>query len=349
VVIQDPGNASAEPLAGKVAAVSKDLDLAIVECRRLKAPRVPINPAEVSRGTEVLALGFPVVTQMGQLRAGQLEYVTHFAFFAGQLEWGPAALLGLAGCAALLAAPRFARQRLAGWACLFAELILMLARGKSYYAGPLFPTLIAAGAVMLESSAATPVPGPRPAALRWSVVGLTAAFGLLGLPISLPILAPQDTAAYIGAMHLDFTRRNNQGGLEVLPQDFADMMGWKEQAESMARAYRELAPEQREQAVIGASNYGRAGALDYYGPRLGLPPVVSSAGSYWFFGPGDKPGEVALIIENDDQALKRFWEEVRPVAQIHSEWSVGEERETSIWLCLRPRTTLQEIWPSLRE
>jgi hypothetical protein len=295
-----------------------------------------------------LALQFPVVSQMGQLRAGQLERVTHFAFFTGQLEWGPAALLGLVGGVALVTRPRFAQQRLAGWACLFAELILMFARGKSYYAGPLLPTLIAAGAVVLESSP-SPLPHPRPTALRWSVVALTAAFGLIGLPIALPILTPGGTASYIGAMHLDFTRRNNQGGLEVLPQDFADMMGWEEQAEAMARAYQALTPEQREDAVIGASNYGRAGALDYYGPRVGLPPVVSSAGSYWFFGPGTRPGNVALIIEDDDQALKEVWEEVRPVEHIHSEWSVGEERDTNIFLCLRPRQTLQEIWPSLRE
>ena len=296
-----------------------------------------------------LALGFPVVTQMGQLRAGQLDRVTHLAFFAGQLEWGPAALLGFIGGLALVTRPRFAQQRLAGWACVFAELILMFARGKSYYAGPLFPTLIAAGAVLLESSAGDPLPQPGPAPLTWSVVGFTIAFGLLGLPIALPILTPQGTAAYIGAMHLDFTRRNNQGELEVLPQDFADMMGWEEQAKAMAQAYLALTAEQREEVVIGASNYGRAGALDYYGPGLGLPPVVSSAGSFWFFGPGTKPGNVALIIEDDDHALKQVWEEVLPVAHIHSEWSVGEERDTNIFLCLRPRTTLQELWPSLRE
>jgi hypothetical protein len=296
-----------------------------------------------------LALQFPVVTQMGQLRAGQLERVTHLAFFAGQLEWGPAALIGFAGCAALLVGNRFANQRLAGWACLYTELILMFARGKSYYAGPLFPTLIAAGAVLLESSEGDPLPRPRPASLRWSVVGLTIAFGLVGLPIALPILTPQGTSDYIGAMHLDFTRRNNQGELEVLPQDFADMMGWEAQAEAMAQAYRALTPEQQQEVVIGAANYGRAGALDYYGPRLGLPPVVSSAGSFWFFGPGAKSGNVALIIEDTDEALKQVWEDVRPVAHIHSDWSVGEERDTNIFLCLRPRTTLQELWPGLRE
>jgi len=66
LVLQDPGNAAGEPLTGKVAAVSKDLDLAIVECRNLKAPRVPINSAEVSRGTDVLALGFPVMNVVGK-------------------------------------------------------------------------------------------------------------------------------------------------------------------------------------------------------------------------------------------------------------------------------------------
>jgi hypothetical protein len=224
----------------------------------------------------------------------------------------------------------------------------MLSRGKPYYVGPVFPMLIAAGAVLLESTGEM-APLRRPALLRWGVVALTAAFGLIALPIALPILTPRHTAAYIGAMRLDLTRRNNRGQLEVLPQDFADMIGWEAQAEAMARAWGALTPEQQQVAVIGASNYGRAGALDYYGPRLGLPPVISSAGSFWFFGPGTKPGNVALIIEDDDHALTQVWEEVRPVAHIHSEWSVREERDTNIFLCLRPRKTIQELWPSLND
>jgi len=37
----------------------------------------------------------------------------------------------------------------------------------------------------------------------------------------------------------------------------------------------------------------------------------------------------------------------RAVAHIHSEWSVREARDTNIVLSLRPRQTLQELWPSL--
>ena len=290
-----------------------------------------------------VALHFPIVGQMAELRAAQLDRVTPLAFLAGQLEWGPVALLGLVACVALVTRPRFAQQRLVGWACVFAELVLLSARGKPYYVGSIFPALIAAGAVMLETTADA-APRARPALLRWGVTAATVAFGLIVLPIAIPILSPRDTAAYIGAMKLDFTRMDNQGRLEVLPQDFADMIGWEGQAAAMAHAWEALTPDQRKEAVVGASNYGRAGALDYYGPRYGLPPVISTAGSFWFFGPGTRPGNVALVIEDDDHSLKELWQEVRPVAHIHSEWSVREERDTNIYLCLRPRRTLQEVW-----
>ena len=66
VVIQDPANPAAKPLGGKVVAVSKELDLAVVQVAGLSAPAVPINRAPVSRGTEVLALGFPVMDVVGK-------------------------------------------------------------------------------------------------------------------------------------------------------------------------------------------------------------------------------------------------------------------------------------------
>ncbi len=294
-----------------------------------------------------IALHFPVVTQMGQLRAGQLDRMTYLGFFAGQLEWGPAAVLGWVAAVALVRVPRFATFRLVGWVCICAELMLMLSRGKSYYIGPIFPTLIAAGAVLLETRADGTT--PRAAWQRWTVPALATALLAIALPVALPVLSPERTASYIGAMHLDFTRRNNHGGIERLPQDYADMLGWEEQVRAMADAYRALSPEQQRIVVIGAANYGRAGALEYYGPRYGLPPIVSSAGSFWFFGPGERTGEVALIIEDTDEHLKQIWAEVRPVARIHSDWSVSEERDTNIYLCLRPKQTLQQLWPSLAE
>jgi S1-C subfamily serine protease len=66
VVIQDPGNSGGEPLPGKVVAVSREMDLALIQCGALLAPPAPVSSAAVGRGTEVLALGFPVMSVVGK-------------------------------------------------------------------------------------------------------------------------------------------------------------------------------------------------------------------------------------------------------------------------------------------
>ncbi len=66
LVIQDPAKPNGLPLAAKVVASSKDLDVALIECRQLKAPAVPLNTVPVGRGTEVMALGFPIASVVGK-------------------------------------------------------------------------------------------------------------------------------------------------------------------------------------------------------------------------------------------------------------------------------------------
>jgi hypothetical protein len=177
-----------------------------------------------------------------------------------------------------------------GWSCVVAFLLLFLLHGKAYYVGPVYPTLFAAGAVMLEQwrrRAWAP-------ALRWGTVAGTAAFGLLLLPIGVPILAPQATATYARAIGASAALATNQGVMDQLPQDYADMLGWEQQSQALARVVATLTPAERAQAVIFAGNYGEAGAAEFYGPRYGLPPVVCASGSYWFFGPGARPGSVLI-------------------------------------------------------
>lgn len=66
LLLQDPANPNKPPLPGKVIAQSKELDLAIIQCAALKAPVVPVNSAQVTRGTEVMALGFPIANVVGR-------------------------------------------------------------------------------------------------------------------------------------------------------------------------------------------------------------------------------------------------------------------------------------------
>src|ERR1700694_3200183 len=65
-----------------------------------------------------------------------------------------------------------------------------------------------------------------------------------------------------------------------LPQLFADMFGWPEQAGAVAAVYHRLPEAERAQAVLVAYNYGEASAIDYFGKALGLPRAISGHNQY---------------------------------------------------------------------
>jgi 4-amino-4-deoxy-L-arabinose transferase-like glycosyltransferase len=288
-------------------------------------------------------LGFPVLGQMADLRTSQLERVTPLDFLAGQLLWGPATLLGLVGIATLLLDRRLRPFRVVGWTCAWVFVILMALHGKSYYVGPVYPTLAAAGGVLLER-----VPGPRLGpSLRWGAAAALVLVMAALLPLGVPFVSPERMARYAERIGATAALRTNTGELDRLPQDYADMLGWEQQVRAVAEVYRRLPPADREQAVLLGGNYGEAGALDFFGPRYGLPAVVSPAGSFWFFGPGTGPGNVLVTIGVDRGDLDGRFATVEPAGRIASPWSVSEERDLTIYVARGPRRTLQEVWPGL--
>ncbi len=290
-----------------------------------------------------IRLGFPVVQQMADLRASQLERVGPLAFLAGQLYWGPAVLLAGVGLYGLLASAALRPFRSLGVACAAAFVILVLLQGKPYYAGPLYPALFAAGAVMFERAAR----GLLGDLLQVGTIAVLFGFCVVTVPLGLPILAPPSMAGYARAIGIEAAVRTNTGETGELPQDYADMLGWEEQVAAVARVYHALPAAQRARAAIVAGNYGEAGALDYYGPRYNLPPVVSPAGSYWFFGPGPLPGEVVVTIGIPEADLRRFFDSVETAATVSHRWAVAEERSLQVNVGTGARTTLQRLWPSL--
>jgi hypothetical protein len=206
--------------------------------------------------------------------------------------------------------------------------------------------LFAAGAVAFERW--TEHQSVRAATLvRALAVVVLVAYAALVVPLELPIFSKDTTAAFVSRTRMSGATKTNQGHVLKLPQDYADMLGWPELAAAVAHAYDSLPPEKRAQVVLIAENYGEAGALEYYGPRLGLPRVISAAGSYWFFGPGEKPGTVAVSLGVKKEDLEKLFETVTPAGRVLNPWGVPEESDVSIYVSENPRTTLQELWPSL--
>jgi len=290
-----------------------------------------------------IRLGFPVVEQMRVLRRDQLAHVSYGSFLAFQLLLGPATLVALGGLIGLFRVRAWRTFRVAAYVCVVAFVTVLLANGKPYYVGAIYPTLYAAGGALLEIAGAA----TRMRALRAIVGASMLAFGAFAAPFGLPILPPPAMARYAAATGLTTAVRTNRGTTLPLPQDYADMLGWREQALAVQHVVDSLPPEKRAVTVIFADNYGEAGALDFYRREMGLPPVVSVTGSYWFFGPGERPGTVIVTLGIAGEDLKSFCGILTPAGRIRNAWGVEEEQDVPIFVCERTRETLQQIWPRL--
>ena len=293
-----------------------------------------------------VALDWPLFDQMAGLKQGQLDRITFAGFVGEQLLWGPAAFVfAAAGALAFVRSPALARHRVVGWSAIAAFALYAVTKGKSYYVGPIYPVLFAGAGVWVEQLA-------RPAWRRmfsWGLVGFTVLFGVATLPFGLPLLPPEPMARYSAATGVTAGVRTNWGEVLALPQDYADMTGWREKAEAVAVVYRNLPPVEQAEVVLYGNNYGQAGALEFYGRELGLPRVVSLAGSFYLFGPGERPGRIVIFLGVKRSDLKELGcASLDIVARVKNRWGVPEEQDVPILVCRNPKLTIQEVWKAER-
>jgi 4-amino-4-deoxy-L-arabinose transferase-like glycosyltransferase len=284
-------------------------------------------------------LGFPLLGQMEDLRTVQLQRTTFGDFLGGQVLLGPSFLLALIGTIGLFVDPALRQHRVAGWIAVTAFAVLAALKGKAYYVGPIYPVLYAAGAVTLQHLTRARV---RYLA-QGTVAVLVIAYGLFSLPFGLPILPPALMARYAATTGMTAAVTTNKGEVLPLPQDYGDMLAWRELVESVARVYHAMPEHDRELTVVYGANYGEAGALDFYGPPLGLPPVVSMAGSFYFFGPGERRGEVMLFVGMEREWVDATCPSAEEATRVTAEWTV-EENDVPVLVCRAPTITVQEMW-----
>jgi hypothetical protein len=222
-----------------------------------------------------------------------------------------------------------------------AEFIVL--HGKSYYLAPAYPMLCAAGGVAVERFFASPFLWCKAALL--ALVLIT---GALFAPTVLPILPPAKLVAYMHTIHMELPRTETSH-TAVLPQIFADQFGWEEMVGSVAHIYHHLRPEDEKRAAIFCQNYGEAGAIDFFGQKLGLPPAISGHQNYFLWGPRDWTGEVILVVDSNDEDERQLFGSVQDLGQVgSSQWAMPFERRRHIYLCRDLKMSVRELWPRLK-
>jgi hypothetical protein len=160
---------------------------------------------------------------------------------------------------ALLFYPPFEKYRFFFWSLFFTLIAFTYFKAKSYYAMGLYPIYIAFGAVYLETLLSSSV-----SKRYWQAVAIFIPI-LFFIPMY-KILFPNKSPEYILNHSATYKKygllRWEDGKDHPLPQDYADMIGWKELAYKVDSIYTTLPID--EKTLILCDNYGQAGAINYY-------------------------------------------------------------------------------------
>jgi len=290
---------------------------------------------------------WPFLELMHNIRAaGRDVQLSPLEFFLQQvLLLNPfTAPIWLAGVLALLLAKRFRDFRLLGWAYLFCFAAFVVLKGKNYYLAPIYPMLFAAGAIVFESGIERTRQGwIKPALLVLLIVG-----GLLFLPIVVPVLRVDQFISYMNKLPFNLPRSEHSHESAVLPQHYADQFGWEELTAVTAQAWSRVPAEQRGDCGIFGQNYGQAGAIDFFGPRYGLPPAISGHQTYFLWGPRNYSGNCMIVIDDDKETLDQLFEQVEYVGT--SDHPYALERRLPVFLCRGAKFgSLKQLWPRLKK
>ncbi len=237
------------------------------------------------------------------------------------------------------------RTRVLGYTFLVFFLTMMVMHGKDYYVFPIYPMMFAGGAVAFErwldkrrSSTA--------GALRYAVPIALVLLTLPVFPSQLPILAPPRYVAYTSWLGLKQPKTETHHE-SLWPQAFADQIGWEQLTQEVARIYQALPPAERANAGIRAGNYGEAGAIDFLGPRYGLPKAICAHQNHYYWGPPKTTPQTIIYLQVDPDGLRRNCASVEQAGTHFNLYGMGEENEP-IYVCRGPKFNYAEIWPTLK-
>jgi len=221
-------------------------------------------------------------------------------------------------------------------------LLVVNQKSRAGYLAAAYPMLLACGAVWIEALTRR-ARWLRPVSLATLALG-----GLATAPLVVPVLSPEGYVAYARRLGVAPSTEENKR-IGALPQFFADRTGWPDLVLKVEGVLATLPPQERAGAVILASNYGQAGALETLAPGR-LPRVVSGHNNYWLWGPGAGAAEPVLVLANVEvrPRLDALCAQVEDRGEVGCRFCMPYESRTRVFVCRGLREPLPQLWPRLK-
>ncbi|PNW26424.1 ArnT family glycosyltransferase [Formosa algae] len=214
---------------------------------------------------------FPVINHLKELSDTQLKHMNQFDFIQSQILFFIGSLLVIISALyALLFYKPFKKYRAFFWAFFFTLTLFMSFKAKDYYAIGLYPIYISFGSVFL----ATLLNTGWKRYLQPIAIAMPVCFFIPMYNVAFPNKSPEYIVKHSNSYKALGLLRWEDGTDHAIPQDYADMLGWKELAKKVDAVYGTL-PNPKQTLII-CDNYGQAGAINYY-TKQGIKAVSFNA------------------------------------------------------------------------
>jgi dolichyl-phosphate-mannose-protein mannosyltransferase len=290
---------------------------------------------------------FPFVQLMRNIKAeGRDVVLSPWQYFTQQvLLLNPfAAYIWIAGIFGFLFAVRFKPYRFLGWAYVVGFTVFVVLKGKNYYFAPIYPVFLGAGATAIDDA----IDRVHQVWLKPAISAILVAGGAILAPLAIPVLPVDQFISYMNKLPIKPPRSEHSHMRAVLPQHYADQFGWHEIVSETAVAWNQIPPAERGDCGIFAQDYGQAGAIDFFGPKLGLPQSLSGHQSWWLWGPRGYSGNCLIVLDDDREVLEGLFQHVEFVGRSPDN-PYALEKNIPVYICHGSRFgTMADLWPKVK-
>ncbi|MCJ7554175.1 MAG: glycosyltransferase family 39 protein [Ignavibacteriaceae bacterium] len=243
--------------------------------------------------------------------------------------------------------------RALGFIWLTTFLILLInGHSKGEYIAAAYQIIFAGGAVMIEKWSSA----PKQAWLKYALILPVIVSGIILVPFARPLLSPEKFLEHQSAIGLK--PPSSEGHETELPQFYSDMFGWEDLAKNVSKVYQSLPDEDKIHTVVYCSNYGRAGAVEYYSKKYPLPQVVCPHNNYWYWssdsgesnGLDESPGSTnirtVIIIGGGIEDHFKLFERIEVAGVYKTKYAMSYENNLTIFIGRGLKVPLEEIMRS---
>jgi hypothetical protein len=270
---------------------------------------------------------FPVIQHMHALKETQLDNNTSVGFIINQFVFfmGSVPLIFLALAAFIFYKP-FKPFRFIGICYVATITIFACLKAKDYYSIGLYPVILVFGSVFIENILGR----------KWKLVIIPLLIiintGIFYVTFQFiyPVLKPSKIVENADCFKQIGLLRWEDGKDHSLPQDFADMLGWREMANKSLLIFNTIRSNEKESTLVFCDNYGQVGALNYYNKGK-MPEAYSFNTDYIYWLPNMKKIQNVLLIgQKPNQDIINMFSECKQAGIIENEYA--REKGTGIYL-----------------